>query len=147
MHVHVCRKDDIFRQRWLNHSGVGGGICCLECKFIAYIVDCLRWAILPPLFWDPHITAWWGLSLQISIQMYDTVLEKKANSDYVALFFFCFRASLAWLLRRMILLTIVIRSWKYRNTSIYPLLVFVWNTRNKCQWQGKNEVNIYKQQD
>ena len=26
MHVHVCRKDDIFRQRRLNHSGVGGGI-------------------------------------------------------------------------------------------------------------------------
>ena len=25
MHVHVCRKDDIFRQRRLNHSGVGGG--------------------------------------------------------------------------------------------------------------------------
>ena len=22
----MCRKDDIFRQRWLNHSGVGGGI-------------------------------------------------------------------------------------------------------------------------
>ena len=26
MHVHVCKKDDIFRQRRLNHSGVGGGI-------------------------------------------------------------------------------------------------------------------------
>ena len=26
MHAHVCRKDDIFRQRRLNHSGVGGGI-------------------------------------------------------------------------------------------------------------------------
>ena len=26
MHVHMCRKDDIFRQRRLNHSGVGGGI-------------------------------------------------------------------------------------------------------------------------
>ena len=26
MHVHVCKKDDIFRQRQLNHSGVGGGI-------------------------------------------------------------------------------------------------------------------------
>ena len=26
MHVHMCRKDDIFRQRQLNHSGVGGGI-------------------------------------------------------------------------------------------------------------------------
>ena len=26
MHVHVCRKDDILRQRRLNHSGVGGGI-------------------------------------------------------------------------------------------------------------------------
>ena len=25
-HVHVCRKDDIFSQRRLNHSGVGGGI-------------------------------------------------------------------------------------------------------------------------
>ena len=24
MHVQVCRKDDIFRQRRLNHSGVGG---------------------------------------------------------------------------------------------------------------------------
>ena len=24
MHVRVCRKDDIFRQRRLNHSGVGG---------------------------------------------------------------------------------------------------------------------------
>ena len=24
MHVQVCRKDDIFRQRQLNHSGVGG---------------------------------------------------------------------------------------------------------------------------
>ena len=23
MHVHVCKKDDIFRQRRLNHSGVG----------------------------------------------------------------------------------------------------------------------------
>ena len=23
MHVHVCRKDDIFRQRRLNHSGLG----------------------------------------------------------------------------------------------------------------------------
>ena len=26
MHVWVCRKDDIFRQRRLNHSRVGGGI-------------------------------------------------------------------------------------------------------------------------
>ena len=26
MHLYVCRKDDIFRQRLLNHSGVGGGI-------------------------------------------------------------------------------------------------------------------------
>ena len=26
MHVHVCRKDNIFRQRQLNPSGVGGGI-------------------------------------------------------------------------------------------------------------------------
>ena len=26
MHVHMCRKDDIFRQRRLNLSGVGGGI-------------------------------------------------------------------------------------------------------------------------
>ena len=26
MHVHMCRKDDIFRQRRFNHSGVGGGI-------------------------------------------------------------------------------------------------------------------------
>merc|ERR1712015_144805 len=26
MHVHVCKKDDIFRQRRLNHSGVGGGV-------------------------------------------------------------------------------------------------------------------------
>ena len=26
MHVHVCRKDDIFRQRQLTHSGVGRGI-------------------------------------------------------------------------------------------------------------------------
>ena len=26
MHMHVCRKDDIFRQRRLNHSGVGGGV-------------------------------------------------------------------------------------------------------------------------
>ena len=26
VHVHVCRKDDTFRQRRLNHSGVGGGI-------------------------------------------------------------------------------------------------------------------------
>ena len=26
MHVQVCRKDDIFRQRRLNHSVVGGGI-------------------------------------------------------------------------------------------------------------------------
>ena len=23
LHVHVCKKDDIFRQRRLNHSGVG----------------------------------------------------------------------------------------------------------------------------
>ena len=29
MHLHVCKKDDIFGQRRLNHSGVGGG-----CKFI-----------------------------------------------------------------------------------------------------------------
>ena len=26
MHVHMWRKDDVFRQRRLNHSGVGGGI-------------------------------------------------------------------------------------------------------------------------
>ena len=26
MHVHMCKKDDIFRQRRLNHSEVGGGI-------------------------------------------------------------------------------------------------------------------------
>ena len=26
MHVHMFRKDDILRQRRLNHSGVGGGI-------------------------------------------------------------------------------------------------------------------------
>ena len=26
MHVHVCRKDDFFRQRRLNLNGVGGGI-------------------------------------------------------------------------------------------------------------------------
>ena len=26
MHVHMCRKDDIFSQRRLNHNGVGGGI-------------------------------------------------------------------------------------------------------------------------
>ena len=24
-HAHMCRKEDIFRQRRLNHSGVGGG--------------------------------------------------------------------------------------------------------------------------
>ena len=30
MHVWVCRKDDIFRQRRLNHSGVGGGKLHLE---------------------------------------------------------------------------------------------------------------------
>ena len=26
MHVHMCRKDNIFRQRQLNHSGAGRGI-------------------------------------------------------------------------------------------------------------------------
>ena len=26
MHVHMCRKDDISRQRRLNHSELGGGI-------------------------------------------------------------------------------------------------------------------------
>ena len=26
MHMHVCKKDDIFRQTRRNHSGVGGGI-------------------------------------------------------------------------------------------------------------------------
>ena len=26
MHMHLCKKDDIFRQRQQNHSEVGGGI-------------------------------------------------------------------------------------------------------------------------
>ena len=31
IHVHVCRKDDIFRQRRLCHSGVWGGLHLEEC--------------------------------------------------------------------------------------------------------------------
>ena len=36
--------------------------CCLECKNIAYIVDFLRWADLPPhLIKDSKTPTWWGL--------------------------------------------------------------------------------------
>ena len=38
--------------------------CCLECKNIAYIVDFLRWADLPPplLIKDSETPGWWGLN-------------------------------------------------------------------------------------
>ena len=51
MHVHVCRKDDIFRQRRLNHSGVGGGIAFRR------VYPARAYSTVVVLVWNTFLTA------------------------------------------------------------------------------------------
>ena len=53
MHVHVCRKDDILRQRRLNHSGRGEGDYGTQ----SHAVEPDRWA-------DRQMGSWAGWHLE-----------------------------------------------------------------------------------
>ena len=76
MHVRVCTKDDIFRQRRLNHSGVGG-------RKIAFrrVYPARAYTTFVVLVRITCAEAYWSTLVRLALEDWDEAITKNLNFE------------------------------------------------------------------